>query len=388
MFLYIYTFLLTILYVISFPFILILSFKKKYRSSLPARFLLWRNPPFESNGIWFHICSFGEARATKPLIERFDSKLYRLSTTTKTGFDVIKELTPNESRYLPFEPLLWFWIRPQRALVVVEAELWYLLFALAKAKGAKTFLINARISDRSWSKYYRFRWFYRYIFSKIDYVYAQSEIDRERLEALGAYNIKVLGSIKLSQISKPTRELKKPNGFLVCAGSTHEGEESEIIQAFRELKSIRPEAKMLIVPRHPERFDSVWRMIRSFAKFQNWKIERFSENENMEADLILVDKMGELVNCYAISDLVILGGAFEPIGGHNAAEVAQFEIPIITGEHFFNQRDLFANIEGITIIERNSLVDTLKYPKLLPKTRLKFVKDPIEIIEEEIRNVL
>ncbi len=388
MFLYIYTFVVTIVYLLVLPFILILSLKKKYHSSLPARFLLWNNRALEEGGVWFHICSFGEARATKPLIERFEEQVRRLSTTTQTGYEVIKELAPKQSRYLPFEPLLWFWVRTQKVLVVVEAELWYLLFALAKAKGAKTFLINARISDRSWPKYYRFRWFYKYLFSQVDFVYAQSETDRERLEILGASNIKVVGNIKLSQITKPTRELKKPNGFLVCAGSTHEGEEGDILQAFRELKAIRPEAKIIIVPRHPERFDRVWRMIRSFAKFQNWEIERFSKSESMEADIILMDKMGELVNCYAISDLVVLGGAFEPIGGHNAAEVAQFEIPIITGVHFFNQKDLFAGIEGITIVEKDKLADTLKYPKLLPKSRLKFNQDPLKIIEKDIYNVL
>jgi len=101
-----------------------------------------------------------------------------------------------------------------------------------------------------------------------------------------------------------------------------------------------------------------------------------------------MDRMGELVNCYAISDLVILGGAFEPIGGHNAAEAAQFGIPIISGPHNFNQKELFDGIEGIRIASKEELPEILRYPKLLEPTRLKVRSDALDRIEEEIRDVL
>ncbi len=376
------------LWLASLPFVLLFSFKEKYRRSLPARFFLWRNPPLQGEGIWFHVCSFGEARALAPLIERFAPGQRRLSATTRTGFEVIRELAPSQSRYLPFDPLLWFWARPQKALVVMEAELWYLLFALAKRRGAATFLINARISDRSWPRYRRFAWFYRRLFAHVDRVFAQSETDRERLEALGARHVTVTGNLKLGQIPRPTRKLQKPEGFLVCAASTHEGEEGAILEGFRELKRLRPEAKMVLVPRHPERFEKVWRTVRSFAALQGWSVGRFSESGDLEAELTLMDALGELVNCYAVSDLVVLGGAFEPIGGHNAAEAAQFGIPIVTGPHHFNQKDLFAGIEGITVVEKERLAETIRYPKLLPPTRLKLSENPLEIIEKEIHNVL
>jgi len=383
-----YTVLTAAAWLAAFPFLLLLSFRKKYRYSIPARFFLWRNPPLEPEGVWFHVCSFGEARAVAPLVERFEPELRRLSATTQTGFESIQALSSEQSRYLPFDPLLWFWMKPQKALVVMEAELWYLLFALAKKRGASTFLVNARISDRSWPRYRRFAWFYRRLFAYVDRVFAQSEEDRKRLEALGAGNVTVVGNIKLGQIPSPTRRLEKPEGYLVCAASTHEGEEGEILQAFQELKALRPEAKMVLVPRHPERFEKVWRMMSSFARLQEWSIARFSEGESLEADLTLMDRMGELVNCYTVSDLVVLGGAFEPIGGHNAAEAAQFEIPIITGPHYFNQKDLFAGIEGITVVEREKLAETLRYPKLLERSRLKLTDNPLEIIEKEIRDVL
>ncbi|HFC04034.1 MAG TPA: 3-deoxy-D-manno-octulosonic acid transferase [Nitratifractor salsuginis] len=383
-----YTLLTAVAWLAALPILFLFSFRKKYCSSIPARFFLWRNPPLKPEGVWFHVCSFGEARAVAPLVERFDPDIRRLSATTQTGFESLQSLSAEQSRYLPFDPLLWFWMKPQKALVVMEAELWYLLFALAKRRGAATFLVNARISDRSWPRYRRFAWFYRRLFAHVDRVFAQSEADRKRLEALGARHVTVVGNIKLGQIPSPTRDFEKPEGYLVCAASTHEGEEGEILQAYRELKMLRPEAKMVLVPRHPERFEKVWRMMRSFAKLQEWQIARFSESGNLMADLTLMDRMGELINCYAVSDLVVLGGAFEPIGGHNAAEAAQFGIPIITGPHYFNQKDLFAGIEGITIVEREKLAETLRYPKLLERSRLKLTENPLELIEKELRNVL
>jgi len=200
-----YSVIITLIYTIAIPFLFYLSKKKiKYKESIPARFFLKNNPPFEPNGIWFHSCSFGEARAIYPILDELPNKLLRLSTTTQTGYEAISKKQSKQSRYLPFEPLLFSWLKPQKVLVVMEAEFWYLLFVLAKKRGAKTLLINARMSDRSFPKYQRISWLYKMIFAYIDEVYAQSEIDKERLELLGAKNIKVIGNIKLAYIPKAT----------------------------------------------------------------------------------------------------------------------------------------------------------------------------------------
>ena len=388
MFRNLYYLVLLTAHIVSTPFILIFSLNRKYRHSLPARFFLWKNPPFSAGGIWIHVCSFGEAQAIKTLVERFDAASIRISTTTETGRTAIGKIAPEESRYLPFETLLPLWIRPQKALVVLEAELWYLLFALMRRKGAETFLLNARISERSFSKYRRFSWLYRRIFSEIEHIYAQTDGDRKRLEDLGARNVKVTGNIKFSGIGTPSRKLRKPEGILVCAGSTHEKEEGIILNAFRSLKAIKHDSKIVLVPRHPERFAKVEKMAKSFAYLQKWSFARFSETDSFEADVTLVDKMGELINCYAVSDVVVLGGAFEPIGGHNAAEAAQFGCKIISGPHYFNQKELFAGIEGIEICDSKMLPEVLKYPALLPNTRIIARKDPLEDITRELKRVL
>ena len=380
MFFYIYSFISFLLYFLAFPFLLLFSFKTKYRESLPARFFLWRNGPLKKGGVWFHSCSFGEAKAIKPLVDELPQDLLRMSTTTHTGFNAINEYT-EESRYLPYESLLFFWLKPQKVLVVMEAEFWYLLFALAQKRGAKTLLINARMSDRSFPKYQRISWLYRQIFKYVDEIYAQTELDKERLEALGARNVLVTGNIKLSKLPEISKKLEKPEALFVCAASTHQGEEALIFKAFSDLKKERKDTKLVVVPRHPERFDKVAEMAEQFADEHGLDWQRYSQNENFDKDIIVVDTLGELVNIYAISDIVILGGAFEPIGGHNAAEAAQFRCKIISGKHYFNQRDIFNAVEGIAVVEASTLSRRLSQYGLLKPTRIKLRSDMTPILK-------
>jgi len=383
-FFFFYFVLSVILYIAAVPVVVLLSFKKKYRYALPARFFLRRNPPFNPGGIWFHVCSFGEARAVAPLVEPFSRDTLRMSTTTQTGMSVIETYT-DQSRYLPFEPLLCFWMKPQKVLVVFEAELWYMLFALAKRKGAHTMLINARISERSYPKYRRFAWLYRHIFAHIDEVFAQSEEDKTRLESLGARHIKVTGNIKLASLPTVTQAYAKPSAMTVCAASTHEGEEELILEAFAAFKAGRPKAVLLVVPRHPERFDKAAALCEEYARRHGWTWARFSQTGTLEgADIVLVDAMGELVNCYAVSDAVVLGGSFVPVGGHNAAEAAQFGCKIITGPHIFNQRDMYAAIASVYTIEPDTLPDVLCRVEDLEPATIRTRSD-IGVIVEAIR---
>ena len=386
LFFFLYSFLSFFLYVIALPFLALFSFKTKYKDSLPARFFLWNNKPLKPHGIWFHSCSFGEAKAIKSLVDALPQESLRMSTTTHTGFKVIGEYT-KESRYLPFEPLLFGWLKPQKALVVMEAEFWYLLFALAQSRGAKTLLINARMSDRSFPKYEKIGWLYRQIFKHIDEVYAQTAKDKERLESLGAQNVVVTGNIKLAHLPAVTKEVKKPSSVVLCGASTHEGEEALILDAFATFKKEHPEAVLLLVPRHPERFDKVAKMMEDFSEEYQITTQRYSQNEVLSSDIVLVDVLGELVNMYAISDIVILGGAFEPIGGHNAAEAAQFGCKIISGKHYFNQKDIFDAIEGIAVVEASNLSRRLLQHGLLKPTEIKSKSD-ITPITESLKSVL
>ncbi len=355
MFTYLYTFVVSLFYILSLPALLALSLKKKYRSSIPARFFLYKNPPFQRSSIYFHACSLGETKALAPLIQEFES--VNLSIITQTGFEEAKKYGNADVRYLPFEPLLWWWLRPQKALVVMEAELWYLLFYLSKKRGAKTFLINARISVRSFPRYKRFAWLYRHIFANIDYVFAQREVDKERLEFLGAKNVEVVGNIKLLNRPKVTKRYAK-NRPIIVAASTHDPEE-EII-ATDWVMSQKNRSTLVVVPRHPERFDEVDELLAHIAKREDLSYHRLSHNGSLDSDIVLVDTMGELINLYAVADLVILGGSFVPVGGHNPIEPAFFGVPIISGEHIFNQKEAYAAVKGIDIVDSAKLKEALQ----------------------------
>lgn len=374
-----YTIILGLIHFIAIPFLLLLSFKNKYKTSLLKRFFLWRNRPLKENGIWFHSCSFGEAKALKILIEDLPNEKLRFTTTTKTGFDVIKKYS-KESRFLPFETLLTNWIRPQKVLIVLEAELWFSLFYLAKKRETKTILVNARISDKSYPKYLKAKWLYKRIFEEIDEVYAQTSKDKERLESLGAKNIQVVGNIKLSQKLEITKKIEKTSPLVICGASTHNGEEKIILEAFRELKKVEPEAMLILAPRHPQRFKRVF----DLAQECEYAVTYYTQG--ME-DITIVDTLGVLVNIYAISDVVVLGGAFKKAGGHNAFEPAYFNTKIISGKHYYNQKDIFNSIDGITTVEIKELKDTLLNYKNLPNSKI-VEKSNIEPILKSIKSEL
>jgi len=224
-------------------------------------------------------------------------------------------------------------------------------------------------------------WLYKHIFKHIDEVYAQTEKDKERLELLGAKNILVTGNIKLSKLPIPTRKLVKSSALLLCAASTHEGEERVILEAFADFKKEEPEARLVLVPRHPERFPKVEKMMLKFAKKKKLSTQKYSENNMMDSDIIFLDVLGELVNIYAIADIVILGGSFVPAGGHNAAEAAKFGCKIISGKHYFNQKDIFESIAGIAVVEASNLSRRLAQHGLLKSTKIKSKTDISPIIE-------
>jgi 3-deoxy-D-manno-octulosonic-acid transferase len=362
-------FLLSVaLFIIALPLLILLSFKKKYRESIPARFFLFKNPPFTHlDSLWFHVCSLGEARALKPLLQEFSSQKVCISTITHTGNAEAKKYDA-EVRYLPYEMYLPFWIRKEKVLVVLEAEFWYLLFRVASARGAKVILLNARISDKSVDKYLKFAWFYKKLLQKVEIIYVQSEVDKNRFLALGARNIEIIGNIKLAGEIKKTKSYEKPeNVELIVAGSTHQGEEEAVLEAFVEYRQAVPYAKLVIVPRHPERFGSVYDLMQKYADEHSLTLEKFSLTQKFESDLILVDMMGELNNIYAVSDIAILGGAFkEDVGGHNPLEPAYFGCKIITGKHFFHQKELFKYVHHVQYIEPNEIAKALEATRELP----------------------
>ena len=370
------------LYFIALPLLVFLSFKSKYTRSIPARFFLFDNKRFsKENGIWFHVCSFGEATALKPILGALENEDIKITTITHTGQTQAKKYGV-EVRYLPYEMFLPFWSKKQSVLVVLEAEFWYMLFAVMRAKGTKIILLNARISQKSAKKYLQFAWFYKKMLDNVEIIYAQSEADKNRFLALGAKNIEVVGNIKLAGEIKKTKEYKKPHAEVIVAGSTHESEEELILKAFVEYKK-QSDAKLIIVPRHPERFDSVYELMNRYAQKNSLTLCRFSTSQEFDTDLILVDAMGELNNIYAISDIAIVGGAFkEGIGGHNPLEPANFGCKIITGKHFHDQRELYKYVHHVQYVEPDNVHRALLACKDLPPSMVEEKIDLEKVIKE------
>ena len=358
----------------------ILAFKKKYRASIPARFFLFKNPKFDASCVHFHACSFGEVRSIAPLVSRFKDAA-AVSVVTKTGFDEAKKITQN-TRFLPFEIFLPFWLKPAKITVIFEAELWLGLVFWAKFKGSRIILINARISDRSYKSYLKFSFFYRYLFKFIDKIYAQSDLDKERLERLGAKNIVVSGNIKSAFLPSPSKIYAKPKERVIVLASTHAGEEELIL---REL-NLSANDKLILVPRHPERFDDTGEILAKFAVKNGLSFAKFSETKNFDAQCVLVDAMGELINIYKFSDVVVLGGSFVPnVGGHNPIEAAQFENAVISGEFIFNQKALYSAVEGIKFAKAGEISSLLRQD--LPKAKIVAKGDVSEILKDIEENL-
>lgn len=387
-----YYLLCVLVYIIAFPFLVISSFRQKHRHSIPARFFARDlNLPCKPH-YWLHACSFGEVKSLEPIISALKKThtTILITTITQTGYKEAKRLYETSSnntnqegkvivKYLPFELFLPLWNRyldEIKCLVVTEAEIWKMLFFVAKARNAHTMLINARISERSLKNYLRLKWFYQSVFKTIDHVLAQSYLDKSRLEMIGARNVEVFGNLKVLNSPKVSKSYAKPPAFVVMGASTHRGEEKLILQAFMSLKKIMPDALLLIAPRHPERFSDVYQ----FLSQGSLRIAKFSQKgleavESEGAEVILIDVLGELVNLYAISDVVILGGAFAKVGGHNPLEPAFFHTKLISGEYIFNQHALFECVKNAYIIPPENLKETLLNHKNLSQSSIEYASD-------------
>jgi 3-deoxy-D-manno-octulosonic-acid transferase len=371
-----------VLYILALPLLAYLSLKEKYKESIPSRFFLFKNPRFKNeNGVWFHVCSFGEAKALRPVLDALKGEDIKITTVTHTGQAQARSYDA-DVRYLPYEMFLPLWAKKQRVLVVLEAEFWYMLFAVMRAKGARVILLNARISEKSAKKYLQFAWFYKKMLSEVEIIYAQSEQDKNRFLALGAKNIEVVGNIKLAGEIKKTKEYEKPSVQTIVAGSTHEGEEESVLKSYVEYKK-QVDAKLIVVPRHPERFEKVYELMNQYASIHKLTLSRFSQEQNFDADMILVDAMGELNNIYAISDVAIVGGAFKAgIGGHNPLEPAHFGCKIITGKHFHDQRELYKYVHHVQYVEGDEIHKALMASEGLPPSMVEETINLETVIEK------
>jgi 3-deoxy-D-manno-octulosonic-acid transferase len=359
---------------------------QKYREGLLER--LGRVRPLRDREdrplIWIHAVSVGEVLAVTRLVKTLDAALpeyfVAISTTTRTGQALARErFGPNRVFYCPLD-LPWAVRRylnvlQPRLLVLAETEFWPNLLNGCFRRGITVAVVNARISDRSWPRYRLMRSFFRPLLGRIAGVLAQSEIDAGRLKAIGCQpdRVTVAGNLKFdvraTQEADATRQLKAlaPNLKLIVAGSTLEGEESALLQAWPQILASEPQLAMILAPRHPERFDAVATLLNNSGV--PW-VNRSAWNSNPDASpvqlqpgtIVLLDTIGELASVYSLAAVAFVGGSLFPTGGHNPLEPTQFGVPIVIGPHYANFRAITEELlahDALRIAAKDNLAATL-----------------------------
>ena len=329
-----------------------------YRDRIRERFG-WVEPLAEEGCIWVHAVSVGEVQAASPLIrallERHPQRPLLVTTTTPTGADQVRRLFGGQVRhgYLPYDlpdAVRRFLGRTRPALgLIMETEIWPNLFHACAARGIPLMLVNARLSERSARGYRRFRRLTRQTLGCLAAVAAQGQADARRLADLGMNpgRIQVTGNTKFDvQMLPSVREqgevLRREWQLrpVWVAGSTHGGEEAMVLEAHRRVLQLHPEALLVLVPRHPERFGEVTAALESGA----WRFVRRSAGERVlpETQVYLADTMGELPVFYAAASVAFVGGSLVPVGGHNPLEPAALGVPVLMGPHHFNFAEVAA----------------------------------------------
>jgi len=316
--------------------------------------------PAKGPWLWVHAVSVGETRAAQPLVDALLSAYpgHRLLLThmTPTGRQTGAQLFGKESRilqcYLPYD-LPWLvgcflrYFRPAAGMLM-ETEVWPNLVRGARRAGVPLFLVNARLSPRSYRRTARFGRAAAAMYSDFAGVLAQTAGDAERFRGLGVAAVQVTGNLKFDMQPSPAgvergRRLRQGFGTraVLAAASTREGEEPMLLDAFsrwQQLGESGPRPALLLVPRHPQRFDEVAAM----ATRAGFTVQRRSALDidhlsvPINADVVLGDSMGEMTMYFAAADLAFIGGSLMPLGGQNLIESCAVGTPVLIGPHTFN----------------------------------------------------
>jgi len=357
-----YSALLALLLILALPYWLLQMLRHgKYRAGLRQR--LGSVPPALAQPssqptIWVHAVSVGEVVASSAVVEglrhEFPSHRVVVSTTTSTGQKLAaKRFGAETVFYFPLD--FAFALRPYltalrpELCVIAETEFWPNFLRLARQSGARIAIINCRISNRSYPRYKRLRPLLAKALANVDLFLAQTQEDRQRLAEIGADKAKtaVAGNLKFDVAPPPEpaivtslRAAFTASGaapVLVC-GSTLDREEGALLSTIRNILATHPKAVMILAPRHPERFDQVATLVDQLG-FRMWRRSLWS-GEPVAGGVLLLDSIGELAAIYSLATVAFVGGSLVPRGGHNILEPALHGVPIVTGTHFENFRDI------------------------------------------------
>ena len=364
--------LYTLLHLLALPPVLIRQWLRGrrepgYRRDPLGRFgrVPWRVP----GAIWIHAVSAGEVQAAAPLVRglqrRDPERPILVTVTTAVGRERAEALFAGEATvtWLPWD-LPWthaaFLRRTRpRLLLIMETELWPNLLAACRRARVPVLLVNARLSGRSARGYARVPGATRAMLADLARILCQDDATAERLRALGMApeRLEVTGSLKFDpllpedlneRVAGARARLGRDRRLLVMA-STHEDEEARLLAAFTPLLRRHPHWRLVLVPRHPARFDAVWRLCRdSGLEPACWSAGPAPDT----AVLVLVDAMGVLLEICGAAELVFVGGSLVPRGGHNPVEPAIQGAPVFTGPHGFNFEEINAAFQAVGALEQ------------------------------------
>lgn len=321
--------------------------------------------PAMQGGLWVHAVSVGETLAAAPLVNAWrkanpDQPVF-VSTMTPTGSARVQALWGDAvcHAYAPWD-LPWAWalflrrVRPA-ALVIMETELWPNMIHAAHKRGIPVMLANARLSARSARGYGAAGWLARPMLAELARVAAQDEATAARFRELGvpAERVTVTGSVKFditppADIEARAHELhvawRLAHRIVIVAASTHSGEDIPVLMAFERIRARHKHALLILVPRHPERFENVASTIRQ----KKLSLARRSRNEAVtpETAVLLGDTMGELMLWFALADIAFVGGSLVPVGGHNVLEPMALDVPTLSGPFIHNFQSIADELVG------------------------------------------
>jgi 3-deoxy-D-manno-octulosonic-acid transferase len=339
---------------------------RKRRKNFPERMGLRGFPsvpyPGGSPRIWVHAVSVGETLAAAPLLrrlrERAPGAALLLSNVTLTGREIGEKAlggVVDAGFYFPFDlPGLCGRfldrLRPD-VVVIVETEIWPNFLAACSERGIPAVIVNGRLSERSFRGYLRLRWFFAPVLRVFRAISAQSREDADRFIALGAPegNVTVGGNLKFDlpppeprkdALSSILSREKEGGALWVVAGSTHDGEEEAVLRAFLAAREANPAMKLLLAPRHPERFAAVEALLAREGVESARRTALPADARTTGAPVLLLDSVGELAGAYAAASLAFVGGSLVPKGGHNVLEPAWQGVPTLVGPHMENFREI------------------------------------------------
>lgn len=358
----VYSILYTLGFIVLLPrFVFDAIFKGKYAAGFKQRlgFLAHRDPK-QSRPVWLHCVSVGEVNAARPLAiklkQDFPEKSLIVSTTTRTGQKLAKTAFADVADLVFYFPFDWrstvrralHRLRPS-AVLLMETEIWPNFIRESYHAGARIAIVNGRLSEKSLDRYTKVKKFMKRILGYLDLAVMQTNGDATRLMELGlrASKARVAGNLKFDiDLAEPEAALTDefrtrfgitPDVPLILAASTHSPEESWLLEAFKEVWKSSGDnlPRLMIAPRHPERFNEVAELIKKTGFTWTRRSEAASDRD-ASSEVILLDSIGELRSCYSLAEIVFVGGSLIPHGGQSIFEPAAAGRAIVTGPHTAN----------------------------------------------------